>query len=798
MIRNILFLICLFTSTFCWGVNGKVIDSDTKESLPYVTVYVLNKKIGTITDFDGHYNIEVSTGDTIKFSFISYKEQIIIVDDKWDGVVELKTSDFELEEVVIKTTRNIGSENSTINDKINSDEVVSIVGKEEIERKGIQSTQQVVSKIVGVNYNDDDITIRGLTDRYNQTTLNLLPVPSSDPDKKNLDINLIPKGVIGNISVTKTYSPDFFSEATGAQINVNTDKILKNKISLKSSISHSNGFNHSHQFSISNKNKFLNVYGYIKWGESISNTLGNIKNINKQGNISLNYNIDRRDKGENLNGFILLNKDLEKCIVDFISLLNFNENTTTFFTEGSHFDYNKNIFTMRNTPTKNILSTNQLNFKIPLEKGSINLLNSYSYLTNEENNREQYVWFEDMSMNTIDINDNHRFTSYFREHNFAHKFFINKTYNNFHTLFGGDFYNSLREFDYNRYYFQFHNTSNIHIDSLSTYINDEVVINDPASNVVGNLMIGALYIKQKIELKKWLINGGVRGELVNQSISHRDQIQPIFERSYNNTNLFVLPYFSSKVKFNKQQLRFNYSKTLSQPRFRELTPFEYTEMFATAKIKGNPDLVTSSINNFDVRVESKNKIMYSVGLFYKLINNPIERVNLATASGQLQSYQNSDKASTYGIEIEVKKKYKDLTIDGNFIWMNSNIILNDVDEASLILTNTERPLQGATPLIFNTDISYEWKDFNFSTTYNYNHSQLFAAGIQGLGDIYQRQQHNLNITIKYKYKNHYFTIFGNNILSTPFVLEQSHDYGVENIRDIENPLSLGMSYKVNF
>ena len=89
MIRNILFLLCLFTSTFCWGVNGKVIDSDTKESLPYVTVYVLNKKIGTITDFDGYYNIEVSTGDTIKFSFISYNEQIIIVDEKWLSLIHI-------------------------------------------------------------------------------------------------------------------------------------------------------------------------------------------------------------------------------------------------------------------------------------------------------------------------------------------------------------------------------------------------------------------------------------------------------------------------------------------------------------------------------------------------------------------------------------------------------------------------------------------------------------------------------------------------------------------------------------
>ena len=255
---------------------------------------------------------------------------------------------------------------------------------------------------------------------------------------------------------------------------------------------------------------------------------------------------------------------------------------------------------------------------------------------------------------------------------------------------------------------------------------------------------------------------------------------------------------SSKVKIKNHQLRFNFSQTLSQPRFRELTPFEYTEMFASAKIKGNPELVTSTINNVDLRVESKKNIMYSVGIFYKLLNNPIERINLATASGQLQSFQNSNQAYVYGLEIEVKKKWKNLCIDGNLIYMNSNIILNDEDEASLILTNLERPLQGSTPFIFNTDISYGLKDINFSTTYNYNHKTLFAAGIQGLGDIYQKPQHTLNLTIDYTYKKHKFTIFGNNILSTPFILEQSHDYGIEKVREIENPLIVGVSYKIIF
>ena len=129
---------------------------------------------------------------------------------------------------------------------------------------------------------------------------------------------------------------------------------------------------------------------------------------------------------------------------------------------------------------------------------------------------------------------------------------------------------------------------------------------------------------------------------------------------------------------------------------------------------------------------------------------------------------------------------------------NPELISRKLDQLDNILTNLERPLQGSTPFIFNTDISYGLKDINFSTTYNYNHKTLFAAGIQGLGDIYQKPQHTLNLTIDYTYKKHKFTIFGNNILSTPFILEQSHDYGIEKVREIENPLIVGVSYKIIF
>jgi len=47
-------------------VRGKVIDSKTKEILPFVNISFIGTNIGTISDFNGEYFIETrEAGDTI-------------------------------------------------------------------------------------------------------------------------------------------------------------------------------------------------------------------------------------------------------------------------------------------------------------------------------------------------------------------------------------------------------------------------------------------------------------------------------------------------------------------------------------------------------------------------------------------------------------------------------------------------------------------------------------------------------------------------------------------------------------
>ena len=53
-------------------VSSHIVDSETEEALPYVTVYVSKEK-GTLTNMDGDFSIEADTGETLQISCIGYK-----------------------------------------------------------------------------------------------------------------------------------------------------------------------------------------------------------------------------------------------------------------------------------------------------------------------------------------------------------------------------------------------------------------------------------------------------------------------------------------------------------------------------------------------------------------------------------------------------------------------------------------------------------------------------------------------------------------------------------------------------
>lgn len=82
-------------------ISGKVISADDGLPLPGVTVLIKGSTKGTQTDANGHYSIQVETGDRLTFSFLGYKTEELKLPKSDRLNVKMKPDVQALDEVVV-------------------------------------------------------------------------------------------------------------------------------------------------------------------------------------------------------------------------------------------------------------------------------------------------------------------------------------------------------------------------------------------------------------------------------------------------------------------------------------------------------------------------------------------------------------------------------------------------------------------------------------------------------------------------------------------------------------------------
>ena len=112
---------------------------------------------------------------------------------------------------------------SEINIETNLKSLATVLGKEFLTQTGASDVGKALAKATGINVVDGKfVVVRGLSDRYNTVSLNGARVPSSDPDRRAVPLDLFPASVVESISTSKTFLPFMSGESTGGAINVIT------------------------------------------------------------------------------------------------------------------------------------------------------------------------------------------------------------------------------------------------------------------------------------------------------------------------------------------------------------------------------------------------------------------------------------------------------------------------------------------------------------------------------------------------------------------------------------------------
>jgi len=138
------------------------------------------------------------------------------------GQVIAEEDDSEaIEEVVVKASRLKGTASAVMQERKNQAFVADILGAEQISRTGDSDAAAALRRVTGITLVDGKfIYVRGLGERFSSTQLNGAAVPSPDPTRTVIPLDLFPSSIIESLSVQKSYSASMPAHFAGGNVDV--------------------------------------------------------------------------------------------------------------------------------------------------------------------------------------------------------------------------------------------------------------------------------------------------------------------------------------------------------------------------------------------------------------------------------------------------------------------------------------------------------------------------------------------------------------------------------------------------
>ena len=209
-------------------IVGRVLDAQTGEGLSSVTIEVVGTAIGTLSGVNGRFALtNVPAGRaTLRVSSIGYATKSITdVDINAGGVIEqniaLTTEVVALSAIEVTAAAERGSVNRALDQQRTATSIVNAITAEQITKSPDGDAAQAVQRVSGVTVQDGKyVVVRGLGERYTTTSLNGTRIPSPEPEKKLVPLDLFPSALLESITTSKTFTPEQSGDFSGAQVDI--------------------------------------------------------------------------------------------------------------------------------------------------------------------------------------------------------------------------------------------------------------------------------------------------------------------------------------------------------------------------------------------------------------------------------------------------------------------------------------------------------------------------------------------------------------------------------------------------
>jgi outer membrane receptor protein involved in Fe transport len=211
-------------------VTGRIIDSTTGIGIVGVGIQVVGTTIGTNSGIEGRYSLtKVPAGPlTIQVRRIGFGAKSITglylnANETRELNVTMAQAVQQLAPAVVTAAAELGSVSEALDQQRNAVNIVSSIAQEQIAKSADGDAAQALQRVAGVTLQDGKFPfVRGLGDRYTTSSLNGARIPSPEPERRVVPLDLFPSGLIQSVTTSKTFTPDQSGDFSGGAVNIQT------------------------------------------------------------------------------------------------------------------------------------------------------------------------------------------------------------------------------------------------------------------------------------------------------------------------------------------------------------------------------------------------------------------------------------------------------------------------------------------------------------------------------------------------------------------------------------------------
>lgn len=839
-------------------ITGRVLDPQGS-GMSDVGIQVVGTTIGALSGVDGRFTLTNVPAGTVtllarRIGFASKTVTGIAVraGQTVEQNIAMAPATMQLAAITTTATQERGSVSSALDRQRNAAAIINSVTSEQIAKSPDSDAAAAVGRVSGVSVQDGRyVFVRGLGDRYTTASLNGARLPSPEPERKVVPLDLFPASLIQSITTSKTFTPDQPGDFAGAAVNIQTREFPAKRTIV---VSQSTGYNAAvtgrTTISAGSRGRdYLALGGTTRQLPTIVRQYGTFDPQPGQGELnslistfrnkwsatpttgtpngsfgmsiggsdpilgqrigyllSGNYGVQQNIKERQVRAYALARRGIEEVdrfegtsagtgvlwggLANFSTYLGRNTKVSLNNTYNRTSDNDARVETGESENLGTRLNITRLQYVERMIRSSqlatehslfggrqqLDWSVTASGVTRREPDRSEFVytqngnatpeWFAIGNEGAVRTFGDLAEQSYEGQLNYRMSFF--EPGRELKLKFGGLYRTTDRRAENNVYSVQGFGLSNAERQLSPESIFDGRFTRPGGDDMrlvplaqggsytaADRLSAGYLMLSWQARPSVSVITGA-RLENSNVTVIASPTIGPPVTTKPSFSD--VLPSLAVTWQTStNQNLRFSVSQTLARPEYRELAPLQFRDVLGGDNFLGNANLVRSLIKNADIRWEwfPTRSEVFSVSLFGKQFENPIERIYLGTSGTRIVSYQNAQRANNVGVELEARTGLgkiapvlENVSLFTNATVMQSKITLR---QGLASVTNANRAMVGQAPYMVNAGITWNTTSGSTSATLLFNTvgARIIDAGEKPLPDVKELARNVVDFSLRF-------------------------------------------------